>query len=79
MTQSSEKKILVVDDEPDVRNFLATCIQDAGFIVDTAVDGQDALEKIEKDHAEISLIKNTENKYLSYVRSTLLFNGVGKL
>lgn len=49
MTLSSEKKILVVDDEPDVRNFLATCIQDAGFIVDTAVDGQDALEKIEKE------------------------------
>ncbi|MCP3899000.1 MAG: response regulator [Desulfobacteraceae bacterium] len=49
MTLSSEKKILVVDDEPDVRNFLATCIQDAGFIVDSAIDGQDALEKIEKE------------------------------
>ena len=47
MVNASEKKILVVDDEPDVRNFLATCIQDAGFMVDSAVDGQDALEKIE--------------------------------
>lgn len=49
MGNASEKKILVVDDEPDVRNFLTTCIQDAGFIVDSAVDGQDALEKIEKE------------------------------
>jgi len=49
MVKASEKKILVVDDEPDVRNFLAACIQDAGFIVDSAVDGQDALEKIEKE------------------------------
>ncbi len=49
MANASEKKILVVDDEPDVRNFLTTCIQDAGFQVDSAVDGQDALEKIEKE------------------------------
>jgi CheY-like chemotaxis protein len=49
MVKSTEKKILVVDDEPDVRNFLSACIQDAGFIVDSAVDGQDALEKIEKE------------------------------
>lgn len=47
MTQASEKKILVVDDEPDVRNFLAACLEDAGFIVETAVDGVDALEKVE--------------------------------
>jgi CheY-like chemotaxis protein len=46
---ASEKKILVVDDEPDVRNFLTACIEDAGFQVDSAIDGQDALEKIEKE------------------------------
>lgn len=49
MANASEKKILVVDDEPDVRDFLASCIEDAGFIVRTAVDGQDALEKIEAE------------------------------
>jgi CheY-like chemotaxis protein len=47
MTQASEKRILVVDDEPDVRNFLAACLEDAGFEVETAVDGVDALEKVE--------------------------------
>ncbi|MCG8614954.1 MAG: response regulator [Desulfobacterales bacterium] len=49
MAKASEKKVLVVDDEPDVRNFLTTCIQDAGFSVDSAVDGQEALEKIQAE------------------------------
>jgi CheY-like chemotaxis protein len=53
MARASEKKILVVDDEPDVRNFLASCIEDAGFIVNTAVDGQDALEKIDADPPDL--------------------------
>jgi two-component system alkaline phosphatase synthesis response regulator PhoP len=48
MTHASEKKILVVDDEPDVRNFLAACLEDCGFSVETAKDGVEALEKIEK-------------------------------
>lgn len=48
MAKASEKKILVVDDEPDVRNFLAACIEDCGFQVETAVDGLDALDKLEK-------------------------------
>lgn len=47
MAQASEKTVLVVDDEPDVRDFIATCLEDAGFQVKTAVDGVDALEKIE--------------------------------
>jgi len=46
MAKASEKRVLVVDDEPDVRNFLATCIEDAGFSVETACDGEDALDKV---------------------------------
>ena len=48
MAHASEKTILVVDDEPDVRSFLSACIEDAGFMVETAVDGTEALEKIEQ-------------------------------
>lgn len=47
MVLASEKRVLVVDDEPDVRDFLSTCLEDAGFQVETAIDGYDALEKIE--------------------------------
>jgi CheY-like chemotaxis protein len=46
MALASEKKILVVDDEPDVRSFLAACIGDAGFRVETAANGEEALVKI---------------------------------
>ncbi len=47
MANASEKNVLVVDDEPDVRNFIAACIEDTGFKVEKAVDGVDALEKIQ--------------------------------
>lgn len=53
MAHASEKNILVVDDEPDVRNFLAACIEDAGFNVETAVDGIEALEKIEANPPDL--------------------------
>ena len=53
MAEASEKKILVVDDEPDVRNFLATCIADAGFRVETACDGAQALEKLKADPPDL--------------------------
>lgn len=48
MAKASEKTILVVDDEPDVREFLATCMKDAGFKVKLAEDGVDGMEKIIK-------------------------------
>ncbi|MCK5784429.1 MAG: response regulator [Desulfobacterales bacterium] len=53
MTKASEKRILVVDDEPDVRKFIAACVEDAGFNVDTAKDGEDALEKIKADPPDL--------------------------
>ncbi|NOY69007.1 MAG: response regulator [Deltaproteobacteria bacterium] len=53
MASASEKKVLVIDDEPDVRQFLATCIKDAGFQVDTASDGIQALEKVKSDMPDL--------------------------
>jgi CheY-like chemotaxis protein len=38
-------KILVVDDEPDVREFISTVLEDNGASVTLAVDGEEALEK----------------------------------
>ena len=40
------KKILVVDDDPDYRDLLCFNFEHAGFIVNTAVDGDDALIKV---------------------------------
>lgn len=44
-----DKKILVVDDEPDVRDYLAAILTDAGFQVLTAADGEEALQMIRSD------------------------------
>lgn len=39
------KKILVVDDDEGVREFIADWLEDRGFDVETAKDGEDGLEK----------------------------------
>ena len=44
MAKAEDKTVLVVDDEPDVRNYLASILKDAGFNVLTAGDGEEALE-----------------------------------
>ena len=46
MEQAQDKTILVVDDEPNVRDYLKTVLEDAGFNVVTAGDGKEALEII---------------------------------
>lgn len=46
MEHARTKTILVVDDEPDVRLYLAACVEDAGFQVKTASDGDEALASI---------------------------------
>ncbi len=46
MARAQDKTILVVDDEPNVRFYLASLLEDAGFNVRTASDGVEALESI---------------------------------
>lgn len=49
MARPEDKTVLVVDDEPNVRLYLAQILQDAGFDVRTAGDGVEALEMIRED------------------------------
>jgi CheY-like chemotaxis protein len=49
MARPEDKTVLVVDDEPNVRIYLAQILQDAGFNVETAADGEEALEMIRAD------------------------------
>ena len=46
MTQPEKKTVLVVDDEEGVRIFLRTALKKAGFHVETAADGLEALAKV---------------------------------
>lgn len=47
------KKILFVEDEPDILTVAAFRLKKAGYEVITAVDGQVALEKIEKENPDM--------------------------
>jgi two-component system alkaline phosphatase synthesis response regulator PhoP len=49
MERPEDKTILVVDDEPDVRGYLKMILEDAGFRVVTAGDGEEALERIHSE------------------------------
>ena len=46
MADKVGKTVLVVDDEPDVRLFLRTVLEDAGFGVALAANGNEALERM---------------------------------
>jgi CheY-like chemotaxis protein len=48
------KTVLVVDDDPDARDYLATVLKDTGFAAVTAADGTEALWAIE--HARPDLV-----------------------
>jgi CheY-like chemotaxis protein len=47
MARPQDKTVLVVDDEDDIRDYLSTVLEDAGFNVVTAADGEEALHRVE--------------------------------
>ncbi|MFC1836701.1 response regulator [Thermodesulfobacteriota bacterium] len=47
------KKILVVDDEPDMVAFLTTLLEDNGYETITAYDGEEALEKAKTEKPDL--------------------------
>lgn len=46
MNAEGPKRILVVDDEADVRSYLKAALEDSGFEVDTAADGLEAMKAV---------------------------------
>lgn len=50
------KRILVVDDEKDVQEFLAVVLRDTGFAVECAANGREALEKIEASRPDLVVL-----------------------
>lgn len=49
-------RILVVDDEEEVREILAETLQDFGYAVVTAASGEEALPVLNRDHSVVLVI-----------------------
>ena len=80
------KKIMVVDDEADIRSSVKTILEKEGYEVITAINGDDCLKKLEKGKPDLILldimmpgtpvrevvkkIKNVKISYLSVVRTS---------
>jgi len=50
------KKIMVVDDEPDLREAMQLLLESRGFEVVTAEGGAEALEQLGKEQVDLALI-----------------------
>jgi CheY-like chemotaxis protein len=48
MTRAEDKTVMVVDDEPNLRDYLGDLLEDAGFQVMKASEGVEAMEMIRK-------------------------------
>lgn len=54
-----EPVVLVVDDDPAIVGFVEMALSDEGYRVETASNGREALEEIEKDKPSVILLDLT--------------------
>jgi len=47
------KKVLAIDDSRTIREMLNYALSQAGFTVETAIDGEDGLEKLETSNPDV--------------------------
>jgi two-component system response regulator AtoC len=50
------KRILLADDEPEIRGYLEMALRCRGYSVETAPDGVEVLERLERGHDKVSLV-----------------------
>jgi CheY-like chemotaxis protein len=53
MAEKIGKSVLIVDDEPDIRLFLKTVLENAGFDVSVASNGKEALERMTEEKPDV--------------------------
>lgn len=50
----AKERILVVDDDDDLREFTVSCLESEGFMTEAAINGKDALKKI--DNLDLDMV-----------------------
>jgi DNA-binding response OmpR family regulator len=55
-TMSQSRKVLVAEDEPDIRRLITYSLQFAGYTVIQAVNGEEAIEQAEKEQPDLILL-----------------------
>jgi two-component system, OmpR family, response regulator MprA len=53
---SQDTRVLVVDDDPEIREIVATALEDDGYTVETASDGVDALRKVSEHEPDAVIL-----------------------
>ena len=64
--------ILVVDDDKNSRLFLSALLEEAGYTVTAATDGEDALEKMDRSHVDLVVLDIMMPKMDGYEFTRLL-------
>lgn len=62
MSKPIEASIVVVDDEPSIRELLVASLHFAGFEVNTAASGSEAIEVIEKVQPDLIVLDVIDRK-----------------
>jgi two-component system, NtrC family, response regulator AtoC len=52
----TQKSVLIADDEPEVRNLLCLLLEDQGYNVTTAADGDDAVAQLQRRPFDLLLL-----------------------
>ncbi len=55
-TTTRARTVLVVDDDPAIREFLTMTLEDVGYRVQTAGSGREALDKVRRDPPDVVLL-----------------------
>ena len=50
------RKILIIEDEPDIQEFLSAYLRDAGYDIKIAEDGVEALLQFQKSNFDLILL-----------------------
>lgn len=54
--ENSDIRILIVDDEPSITEFVSYAMQKEGYLTEVASDGEEALRKIEEQHFDLFIL-----------------------